>query len=84
MIFIAVLGLIYLVNFNSNATVGYELSRLEYERNKLMTIKEQNNIDLSRSQSLEYIKSSAQVSQMVPVNTVQYYDVNGALAVNYR
>ncbi len=84
MAFIAIMGFIYLFNFNANATVGYDLSRIEFERNKLLTIKEQNNIDLSKSQSLEYIKQSPAVNRMVRASEVEYYTEEGALAVNYK
>lgn len=82
MFFISILGVIYMVNFNENATVGYQLARLESERNKLKTIKEQQNIDLSKSQSLEYIRTSPKVSGMVPVSQVEYYNGSIEVALN--
>jgi cytochrome c-type biogenesis protein CcmE len=83
MAFIALMGFIYLYNFNANATIGYELSRLEYERDKLLTVQEQNNIDLSKSQSLDYIKQSSAITGMVKAHTVEYVGNEGTLAVNY-
>ena len=83
MAFIAVLGFIYLYDFNANATVGYELSKLEYERNKLLTVQEQNSIDISKSQSLEYIMQSSSVRKMVKVSSVDYLGKDTALAANY-
>ncbi len=82
MFFIAILGVIYMVNFNENATVGYQLAKLESERNKLKTIKEQQNIDLSKSQSLENIRYSTSVAGMVPLSEVQYYDGSLDVALN--
>jgi hypothetical protein len=82
MFFIATLGVIYMVNFNENATVGYQLTKLEVERNKLKTIKEQQNIDLSKSQSLDSIRYSTSVAGMVPVSDVEYYDGNIEVALN--
>lgn len=80
--FIGVLSLIYLVNFNGNATKGYELTRLEFQRDNLMNIREQNNLDLSRSQSLDYIRDSAKVQGMVKISEIIYYDGETAVAYN--
>lgn len=82
MIFIGVIGVVFMINFNGNATMGYELTRLESERDKLKTVREQQNINLSRSQSLEFIRTSQRVGSMIPVNEVEYY--NGDSAVAYR
>jgi putative AlgH/UPF0301 family transcriptional regulator len=82
MLFIAMIGVVYMVNFNSNATMGYQLTRLEYERDSLKTIKEQQNINLSRSQSLEYIRTSSKVAGMVPVQQVEYVSPDSNIAYN--
>ena len=79
--FIGVVGVVFMINFNSSATMGYNLTRLESERDELKTAQEQQNINLSRSQSLEYIRTSQRVGIMVPVNEVEYYD--GQIDVAY-
>jgi thiamine biosynthesis protein ThiC len=82
MLFIGFVGVVFMVNFNGNATMGYQLTKLESERDKLKTVKEQQNINLSKSQSLEFIRTSQRVNSMIPVSEIEYYD--GELAVAYR
>lgn len=82
MFFIAIIGVIYMINFNSNATMGYQLTMLESERNALKTVKEQQNINLTRSQSIDFIRNSPRVRIMLPVNEVEYFD--GKTEVAFR
>ena len=81
LVFIGVVGVVFMINFNNSATMGYQLTRLEAERDKLKTVQEQQNINLSRSQSLDYIRTSQRVGGMIPVNEVEYYD--GRIDVAY-
>ncbi len=72
--FIAILGVVYLATFNDNATRGYELTRLEFERDHLLNVREQKNLDLSRSQSLDQIRRSHVVRGMIDAPVLEYYD----------
>jgi hypothetical protein len=73
-VIICSLGVLHLVNFTNNSTKGYELTSLEFQRSELMNVKEQNNLSLSRSQSLDYITESDVVKGMVPIRSVTYFD----------
>lgn len=66
-------GIAYLIHFNGVATKGYEIARLENQRDDLLNLKEQNNISLSESQTLEFIKTSAKVQRMRVADNVEYY-----------
>lgn len=74
--------MVYMVNFNNNATMGYQLTMLESERNALKTVREQQNSELTRSQSIDYIRNSPRVRIMLPAHEVQYYD--GKTEVAFR
>lgn len=63
--FIGVLSVVYLILFNSNATNGYQIQRLEFERNELLTEREQKNLSLSRTQTLEYLQQDDKINRMV-------------------
>jgi hypothetical protein len=81
LMFITVLSVIYLINFNAKATIGYELSKLEFQRDELLNTREQKNLDLSRSQSLDYIRDSLVVQSMVNPEEVVYFDGKTAVAL---
>jgi hypothetical protein len=80
MFFIAIIGVVYMVNFNNNATMGYQLTMLESERNALKNVREQQNIDLTRSQSIDFIRNSPRVRIMLPTYEVEYFDGKSELA----
>jgi hypothetical protein len=80
MFFIAIIGVVYMVNFNNNATMGYQLTMLESERNALKNVREQQNIDLTRSQSIDFIRNSPRVRIMQPTYEVEYFDGKSELA----
>ncbi|PIQ79341.1 hypothetical protein COV81_02455 [Candidatus Peregrinibacteria bacterium CG11_big_fil_rev_8_21_14_0_20_41_10] len=71
--FVGILSFVYLVHFNGTATRGYEIARLEYERDELLNKREQNNISLSESQTLEFVKNSSRIQQMRTPKEVNYY-----------
>ncbi len=80
-LFIGLLSIIYLVVFNNNATNGYQIQRLEYERNELITQREQKTLSLSHSQTLEYLKQDPKAQQMVKQQP-EYFFVNRSIAAN--
>lgn len=71
--FLAVTATFYLVVFNGSATKGYEITRLEFERDALLNAREQHNISLSDSQTLATIREESLAKGMRVPQQVEYY-----------
>jgi len=66
---ITIMGLISLTSLNSQATKGYEINRLEAEREDLVSDSEVNDKLILDAMSLETISESTVVKSMVrPIN----------------
>lgn len=83
-LFIGAVGILYMMNFNSNATLGYQLTKLQSERDALKTVRDQKNIDLARSQSLDFVRNSFKIHGMVPSHEIEYYDGQTDVAYVHR
>ena len=66
MFFIGLLSFSYLVKFTEIQTKGYQLSKLEMERDQLTRLQEEQGMRISQLKSLEEIRSSTIASTMVP------------------
>jgi hypothetical protein len=74
------LSLMQLTHYNVVSTKGYELRRLEADRQQLMGQYEVKNLKLAEVKSLSAIASSDRVSVMRRPNAVHYVRGNTALA----
>lgn len=74
------LSLAYLAHFNQVATKGYELRRLEADRQQLLSQYEIKNMRLAESMSLQNIRKSERVSAMRRPGEAVYLRANSELA----
>jgi hypothetical protein len=72
--------LLYLAHFNQVATKGYDLRRLEADRQQLLNQYDIKNMKLAEAKSLSTIISSDRVSAMRRPNQLTYVRGNTALA----
>jgi len=78
--FIGLMGIVYLVNFNDTSNLGYEIAKLEHERSDILSERDQENVSISTSQSKDYILGSEGVQGMIPLREINYYNVDGVVA----
>jgi len=78
--FIGFMGVIYLVSFNDTSNLGYEVAKLEHERAEILSLRDQENVSISTSQSKDYILDSERVQGMIPLREINYYNVDGVVA----
>lgn len=78
-----VMSLLYLMHFNSASTKGYELNRLENERQQLVSENEIQNMRLSEARALVTIEKHPIVQRMVKVNPekITYMKNDNAVAI---
>ncbi len=62
---VTVMGLVSLTSLNSQATMGYEIERLEAQRQELLEDSELNDMLILDARSLDTIMESAIVANMV-------------------
>lgn len=74
------LGLAYLAHFNQVATKGYDLRRLEADRQQLFSQYEIKNMKLAEAASMNTIIHSAKADTMHRVNSTTYISPNTVLA----
>lgn len=74
------LSLIYLAHFNSVATKGYEIRRLEADRQQLMTQYDIKNMKLAEARALATIIESDKAGGMRRPGQVEFIKGNTALA----
>lgn len=73
------MSLLYLTHYNSVATKGYDLRRLEADRQQLMTQHDIKNMKLAEVKSLSVISESERVSRMRRPSEVSF--VQGSMAI---
>ena len=73
-------GLGYLANFNQVTTKGYDLRRLEANRQQLLNEYEVKNMKLAEAASMNTIIHSEKADTMHRVNSVTYISSNTVLA----
>lgn len=77
---IGLLSFVYLVKFTEIHTKGYQLKRLEIERDKLITAREAKNTNIARLRSLNAIRESNVTSRMVPARNPVFIRSDGSFA----
>ncbi|MBU2566152.1 hypothetical protein KKG46_01175, partial [Patescibacteria group bacterium] len=70
----------YMVKFNSASTKGYEVVRLEVDRQKLILKTEQQELMMSEAKSIASLKDRAVIRRMVKSNTPMYMRLDTAMA----
>ncbi len=75
-------GLLYLSQSNKMAVRGYDIAKLEQERQELLAERERLEIEASRLQSIQEIESGLKSSGMVPVKKINYVTAPTTIALN--
>jgi len=81
LIFAAVgMSVLYLMHFNQVATKGYDLKRLEVDRQQLMDQNQLSSTNIDRVKSMQSILVSPRIQGMVKGNNVAFVRGDTALA----
>lgn len=67
-----IMSLLYLMQFTDIHTKGYQLRKLEIEREQLQVVQETKQMNLAKVKSLEYVQNSQTVQQMIQVKSPIY------------
>lgn len=79
---VAFISLAYLANANRNATKGYALKNLEYQRTQLMTENEVWDMEIARVQALANIQTDEKIQRMVKADKPMFVRGDTAIASN--
>lgn len=74
------MSFLYLMNYSDIQTKGYQLRKLEMERQELRTQHEIKMMNVSKVRSLGHIQKSAQLARMVPLRNPIYLNADSKLA----
>lgn len=77
---ILLLALLILFHENANATKGYRLRNLEYQRNQLLLEQEVLNMQIAQEQALETLQNDGQVQAMITPKNILYLKGEQAVA----
>lgn len=69
---ILILALLILFHENANATRGYRLRTLEYERSQLLLEHEVVKMQVAQEQALERLQEDKRIQAMVTIKSVRY------------
>ncbi len=69
---ISVLALLYLHQITKTGALGYRVTGLTDQRDKILAQKQDLTVEAARLQSIEATKASPVVAAMVPTNQVSY------------
>ena len=70
----------YIQNFHESINFGSSITNLSVSSELVYSEQEKINLDISKSQSLDYIMESSRVQNMVPVDDVEFLTVTQRLA----
>mgnify|MGYP006444742549 FL=1 len=71
----------YIQNFHESINFGSSITNLSVNSELVYSEKEKINLDISRSQSLDYIMESGRVQNMIPASDVKFISVTNRLAL---
>lgn len=71
----------YIQNFHESINFGSSITNLSVNSELVYSEQEKINLDISRSQSLDYIIESTRIQNMVPASNVQFISVSNRLAL---
>jgi hypothetical protein len=75
-----VMSVLYLWHFNQVATKGYDLKRLEVDRQALMDQNQISNMQIDKVKSMQSILNSTRIHGIVQAGTVTFVRGDAALA----
>lgn len=78
------ISFLYLVHFNQVATRGYDMKRLEMDRQQLLEQYETKNAYLSRAKSLDAIAQSNRAGNMVKAGEFTFVRGDTAVALKEK
>ena len=81
LLLILVGGLLYLSQSNKMAVRGYDIAKLESEKQQLLEERERLEIETSRLQSIQEIEKGLESSGMVPVKKINYIAAPATIAL---
>jgi len=81
--FVLVLLSMHLYNFQRSLTYGYQISELSSVRTRINSVQQKNNIELSKLQSLDYIKTTNLIDSMVTPRNTNFVNTFSKTALNY-
>ena len=73
----------HLFNFQRSLTYGYQISELSSIRSKINSVRQKNNIELSKLQSLDYIKTNDQLDLLRVPNSINFIETYSKTALKY-
>lgn len=74
------MSILYLMHFNQVATKGYDLKRLEVDRQQLMDQNQVSNMNIDKVKSMNSVLTSGRIQRMVKANNVSFVRGDTALA----
>ena len=80
MLLSVLMAFLYLVHFNKVATKGYELKRLEANRQQLLSQHDLSDMHIAEATTLDRISHSDKVARMRPISFITFIHGNTALA----
>ena len=75
-----VMSFLYLLHFNQVATKGYDLKRLDVDRQQLLDQYQIANLNVSKVKSMDTILKSGRIQRMVRANNITFVRGDTALA----
>lgn len=69
---VVVLALLYLTQITKTNVFGYKVSELKTQRDKIMSVKQELEVEAARLQSIKEIQASPAVAKMVPETPAVY------------
>lgn len=77
---IGLIGFFYLAKFTDVHTKGYQLRKLEIERERLMSHREHKSVDIAREKALVSVRAAAIDLSMIPAKKISYVKEDSAVA----
>lgn len=74
------MSILYLMHFNQVATKGYDLVRLEADRQQLLDHNQLSNRSIDQVKSMDSILKSNRISRMVKANNITFVRGDSAIA----
>jgi hypothetical protein len=74
------MSILYLMHFNQVATKGYDLVRLEADRQQLLDHNQLSNRSIDQVKSMDSILHSNRISRMVKANNITFVRGDSAIA----
>ena len=74
------MSMAYLMHFNQVATKGYDLLRLEADRQQLLDQNQLSNMNIDKVKSMDAILTSGRIQGMVRANNVSFVRGDTAMA----